>query len=103
MVAVAESIAPGRASDLCETWRVRLFEYCWLRAAAGTYRDFRALLDDALDYAARVHGVSLSPEQRRKLVAAYEQLDPWPDARTALQAMRDSGLQLVTLATIRPR
>src|SRR5262245_14034207 len=34
VTAVAESIVPGRARELCESWRVRLFEYSWLHAAA---------------------------------------------------------------------
>jgi 2-haloacid dehalogenase len=36
---VAEEIAPGKAAALVETWRTRQFEYAFLRAAAGRYRD----------------------------------------------------------------
>ncbi len=102
VVAVAESIAPGRARDLCESWRLRQFEYGWLLTAAGKYRDFHAVTDDALTYAARAHGITLSAEARRVLVGSYERLAPWPDAREALQSMRRAGLRLATLANFTP-
>ena len=37
--------------------------------SAGTYRDFHAVTEDALAYAARAHGINLSAEARRTLVA----------------------------------
>jgi 2-haloacid dehalogenase len=96
--AVAKSIAPGRARELCETWRVRLFEYSWLRTAAGSYRDFHAITEDALGYASRVHGVTLSRDARQTLIGAYERLAPWPDAPSALQTMKSAGLRLAPLS-----
>jgi len=99
VVAVAESIAPpGRARELCESWRVRLFEYCWLRTAAGSYRDFHALTEDALAYAARAHAIDLSAGATRTLVASFERLAPWPDSRAALESMKAAGLRLAPLA-----
>jgi 2-haloacid dehalogenase len=92
-----ESIVPGFSRELCETWRVRLFEYSWIRSVAGAYRDFHALAEDALTYAARAHGVTLSGDARQGLVAAYQRLAPWPDARAALRSMRGAGLRLAPL------
>jgi 2-haloacid dehalogenase len=102
VVAVAEAIVPGRARELCEAWRVRQFEYSWLHTAAGTYRDFHAVTEDALAYAARAQGVNLSPDASRRLVAAYERLAPWPDSRTALETMKAAGLRLTPLANFTP-
>lgn len=102
VVAVAESIVPGRARELCESWRLRQFEYSWLHTSAGTYRDFHAITDDALTYAARAHGITLSGEARRTLVASYERLTPWPDSRDALQSMKRAGLRLAPLANFTP-
>jgi 2-haloacid dehalogenase len=95
---VAKSVVPGRARELCETWRVRLFEYSWLRTAAGNYRDFHAITEDALGYAARVHGVALSLDARQTLLGAYERLTPWPDAPSALQTMKSAGVRLASLS-----
>src|SRR6188768_3055796 len=74
VVTVAETIVPGHARELCESWRVRQFEYTWLHTAAGTYRDFHAITEDALAYAARAHGINLSADASRTLVASYERL-----------------------------
>ena len=102
VVAVAETIAPGRARDLCESWRVRQFEYSWLNTAAGRYRDFHAVTEDALAYAARAHRIELSADARRTLVGSYERLAPWPDSRAALDSMKTAGLRLAPLANFTP-
>lgn len=99
---VAEDVAPGQAADLCREWRVRQFEYAWLRATAGQYRDFEVVTGEALDYAAGARGLSLSAADRRRLVAAYSELAPWPDTRAALAAWRRAGLRLAPLANYSP-
>ncbi len=102
IVAVAESIVPDRAGELCESWRARQFEYTWLRAAAGSYRDFHAVTEDALAYAARTSGIRLSVDASRTLVAAYERMPLWPDSRAALDEMRAAGFLLAPLANFTP-
>ena len=94
---------PGHARELCESWRVRQFEYTWLHTAAGTYRDFHAITEDALAYAARAQGINLSADATRTLVTSYERLAPWPDSRAALESMKRAGLRLAPLGTSRPR
>lgn len=99
---VAEAVAPGQAEALCRDWRVRQFEYAWLRATAGQYRDFEVVTGEALDYAAGARGLSLSAADRRRLVAACSELDPWPDTRAALDRWRRAGLRLAPLANYAP-
>src|SRR5688572_31440966 len=82
--AAARALLPEGANELCETWRSRQFQYSWLRAVAGQYRDFRAVTREALDYAVRARGVTLSEAARESLVDAYSRLEPWPDTRAAL-------------------
>ncbi|MDC0716676.1 haloacid dehalogenase type II [Nannocystis bainbridge] len=98
----AEAVAPGQAAELCRDWRVRQFEYAWLRATADQYRDFEFVTGEALDYAAGARGLSLSAAERRRLVAAYSELTPWPDTRAALDAWRRVGLRLAPLANYSP-
>ncbi len=88
VVTVAQGIVPEHAAELCETWRVRQFEYAWLRVASGQYADFRQISEDALVYAAKTRGLELSPSDRRTLVEAYSRLEPWPDTRAALTAWK---------------
>jgi 2-haloacid dehalogenase len=98
VIALAESTVGPVARELCDAWRVKQFEYCFLRAAAGQYRSFRATTADALDVAARARKVTLSPEQRATLVSAYTKLEPWPDTREVLTSLRSAGLLLAPLA-----
>jgi 2-haloacid dehalogenase len=102
VLSVAESVVPGHARELCESWRSKLFEYSWLHTAAAKYRDFRALAEDALTYAARAHGIQLSAEKHRILVSSYERLTPWADSRVALESMKGAGLRLAPLANFTP-
>jgi 2-haloacid dehalogenase len=102
ILGVAQRFVPAKAAELCEAWRVRQFEYAWLRVAAGRYADFRVVTEEALVWAAQAQGVSLTAEARRAMVDGYSQLDLWPDARDALLAWKAEGLQLAPLANYAP-
>ena len=102
VVRVAQSVVPEQALALCETWRVRQFEYSWLRVVSGRYVDFRSVTADALSYAARMQGLVLSPSQRATLLGAYCKLELWPDARAALSAWKRAGLRLAPLSNYSP-
>jgi 2-haloacid dehalogenase len=100
---LAEEIVPGRAAALCEAWRQRQFQYSWIQTAAGRYVDFRAVTDHALTYAAAAERITLSRSARETLLTAYERLEPWPDTRPSLEALRAAGLTLAPLANYTPR
>lgn len=95
--------AGPEAQALWDQWRVRQFEYSWLRAAAGRYTDFESVTRDALAFAARSRGVALKPQAAERLVEAYSELEPWPDTRGALAAWKQQGLKLAPLANYSPR
>jgi len=78
------------AERMSEIWRTKQLEYSWTLTLAGRYEEFWTLTARALDYAlARVPAVdkALKP----KLMDAYYQLDAFPDARAALQTLKDRG------------
>ena len=102
VVGVAESFAPGSGASLCETWRTRQFQYSWLRAAGGRYEDFEAVTRAALVYASRAHDLRLSETAFGQLVAAYSELEPWPDTREQLEGFRSRGLRMAPLANYSP-
>lgn len=99
---VAERWVAEGAAELCEAWRVRQFEYAWLRAAAGQYVSFRDVTLEALDYAARARRLVLPESAREALVAAYSELELWPDTRSRLAGWRAAGLRLAPLANYSP-
>ena len=78
------------ADRMSEFWRGKQLEYTWTLTLAGHYADFWTLTERALDYSlARVPSVDKALKQ--KLLDAYFQLDAFPDARTALRALKDAG------------
>jgi 2-haloacid dehalogenase len=102
VVGAARGIVGLGADELCEAWRQRQFQYAFLRAAGGQYADFRQVSEDALVFAARARGVALSAAERRRLVDACSELEPWPDTRTRLAAFKDAGLLLAPLSNYSP-
>jgi 2-haloacid dehalogenase len=98
VVALAEQLFPGRGGELSTEWRVRQFEYTWLRVVAGRYADFWQVTGDALAYAAKRLTITLLPSQRDALMNAWRALKAWPDAPPALAALKRSGLRLALLS-----
>jgi 2-haloacid dehalogenase len=82
--------AGPEADRLSEIWRTKQLEYSWILTMAGRYADFWTLTERALDYAlARVPSVDKA--LKSKLLDAYFKLDAFPDARTALHALKAKG------------
>jgi len=99
----ADSFAPGRGQELWNVWKVRQFEYSWLRATSRRYVDFEVVTDQALTYAANELKITLSADAHRQLVNAYTELEPWPDTRAALLAWKKAGMKLAPLANYSPK
>jgi 2-haloacid dehalogenase len=91
--ALAETLFPGKGTELSTDWRTRQFEYQWLRALAGQYVDFWQATDDALGFAATLLHLDLTPDKRQQLMAAYLRLQAWPEVPQALQALKRAGLR----------
>jgi len=95
---LAEELFPGKGADLSNLWRIRQFEYQWLRALAGHYVDFWQATDDALVFSANALKLDLSTPKRTQLMEAYLNLKAWPDVSSALHSLKDSGLRLGMLS-----
>lgn len=93
----------GENPAFATTWKTKLFEYSWLRAASGQYRDFENLAEDALSYSARAHEVVLSDQARAELAGAFTELEAWPDSAAVLEQLRARGVKLAPLANFSPR
>jgi len=98
IAARCEALFPGRGSELAGMWRTRQFEYSWLRTLGGQYADFWRVTEDALVFAAKAMKVSLSPEQRDRLMQCYLELKAWPDVVPALVQLRAAGLRMAFLS-----
>lgn len=98
-----ESAFPGRGAAIAASYRVRLFEYGWLRALGERYQDFWQVSTDALDATAEAEGLVLTPATRASLLEVWGSLPPWPDAVEGIRALSRRGLQLAVLSNWSPR
>jgi len=90
------------AERMSEIWRSKQLEYTWTLTLAGHYADFWTLTERALDFAlARVPAVN--KDLKQKLMDAYFQLDAFPDARDALQALKSKGHRTGILSNGSPK
>ncbi|HEY1735093.1 MAG TPA: haloacid dehalogenase type II [Methylovirgula sp.] len=87
----------AEADRLSDLWRIKQLEYSWVRSLCDAYRDFAALTEDALDFAAARYG-GLSSALRSDLLAAYRKLDAYPEVGSTLAALRDRGARLAILS-----
>lgn len=94
------ALVPDRGRGLAQAWSTKLFGNSWLYTAAGQYATFDDVADNALRYAAESLGLVLSASDRRMLVAAYSDLEAWPDVRPALQKLRDADIRLAFLSNL---
>lgn len=99
----AEEMFPGRGAELNNVWRTRQFEYTWLRTVTGRYVDFWQVSEDALVFAARSLKLDLGQQGRDRLMNAYLNLKPWPDAPHALKTLRAAGIRLALLSNFTRR
>jgi 2-haloacid dehalogenase len=81
--------APGNPEELADGWRARYAPI--LVEVIGGSRPW-ALLDElhlvTLDDLLAEHGIELPLATRTELVRAWHRLDPWPDVREGLEALR---------------
>jgi 2-haloacid dehalogenase len=98
--ALAEQLFPGKGAEFSNLWRVRQFEYTWLRTLTGRYVDFWKVTDGALSYAAASAKVELTTEKRERLMQAYLSLKAYPDVMPALRVLHGAGIRLAFLSNM---
>ncbi len=101
--ALAEQLFPGKGTELSNAWRIRQFEYQWLRALSKHYADFWQATEDALVFAAKMLRLDLTPEKRKQLMEAYLGLKAWPDVLPALTSLKNAGIRLAILSNFTPK
>jgi 2-haloacid dehalogenase len=100
--ALAEELFPGRGAELSNAWRIRQFEYTWLRTIAQRYRDFLGVIDDALVFAGHSLNLDIPDEKRKALVDGYLHMNAWPDVAPVLSKLTQAGIRLAFLNNFTP-
>jgi 2-haloacid dehalogenase len=97
---LVERLFPGRGAELSLAWRVRQFEYTWLRASAHRYADFQKVTEQALVYAAAALKIELTAAHRDRLLDGFLHLKAYADVPAALRSMKAAGLALGFLSNM---
>lgn len=86
-----------QAATVSAVWRQKQLEYTWLRSLMDEYADFERVVDDSLQYALREVG-SDDPVLRDELLAAYQQLECFPEVPAVLEHLKNRGLGIAILS-----
>ena len=90
-----------KAEDISKLWRQKQLEYTWLRSLMGVHADFWHVTGDALDYALESFGVS-EAGLKDEIMALYLKIDPYPEVKEALQAVKSRNLRTAILSNGSP-
>lgn len=93
---LAEEIFPGHGARLSQLWRQKQLEYTWQRSLMGRYEDFSVVTRDSLDYACRALDLERTPGDVKRLTDAYRRLEPYPEARAALEMLLPRRLAILS-------
>lgn len=87
---------PGKGTALSQLWRSKQLEYTWLRSLMGRYADFASVTRAAVRFACRTLGLPLSEATEAALMDEYLRLAPYPEVRTALEALGGRRLAILS-------
>lgn len=79
----------GDLEALSQLWRQKQLEFTWLLALMDRYQDFRQITEAALRTALAQLHMEASESQVRRLLDAYSTPAVFPDAKVALDALRE--------------
>jgi 2-haloacid dehalogenase len=92
----AEAIGPD-ASALSEMWRTKQLEYSWVLGLMGRHVAFWSLTEQALDHALARYP-SVDRALRPALLAAYRDLDAYPEVPGTLRGLMAAGWRTAILS-----
>lgn len=93
---VTEGAFPGKGALITQVWRLKQLEYTWLRSLMPSYLSFWDLSKDALVYTLNATGLEARPEMVEGIMAKYLDLEPYPDAVDALEALKGRPLAILS-------
>lgn len=93
---ITEDAFPGYGEIITQVWRIKQLEYTWLRSLMRRYQDFAAITRDSLAYSLRVLGLAYESETFERVIEKYLHLDLYPDATSALTALKPRKLAILS-------
>ncbi|MSQ19107.1 MAG: haloacid dehalogenase type II [Betaproteobacteria bacterium] len=96
VIAQCNAVWTERGQAVSQLWRAKQLEWTWQRSLMGRYVDFRELTLAALRYTTEALKLPCSDDTALRLLKAYEHLEPFPEARDALEALRPVTMAILS-------
>jgi 2-haloacid dehalogenase len=93
---VTEDAFPGYGEIITQVWRIKQLEYTWLRSLMDRYEDFAAVTRQSLTYTLRALGLTYPQDAFDAIIDKYLHLDLYGDALSALTALQDRKLAILS-------
>ena len=93
---VTEQAFPGYGDIITQIWRIKQLEYTWFRSLMQRYEDFSVVTRDSLAYTLRVLGLAPDAAAFDRIMDKYLHLDLYPDALSALAALKGRKLAILS-------
>ena len=97
---VTDAAFPGHGDFITQVWRLKQLEYTWLRSMMGQYEDFWQVTRESLAFTLAALGLRADAALFGRIAEEYNNLDLYPDARAALEAL--SGYRLAIFSNGSP-
>jgi 2-haloacid dehalogenase len=96
VASVTDRTYPGYGEVITQVWRMKQLEYTWLRSLMQRYEDFSVVTRESLSYALDALGLAHDPATLASILDKYLHLDPYPDARATLEALKGHKLAILS-------
>ncbi|HUZ70795.1 MAG TPA: haloacid dehalogenase type II [Candidatus Saccharimonadales bacterium] len=93
----ARLTAAGAGDRALELWFTRFLRDGFALAASGTYKPFPEVAVSSLTSVLRASGIEPNERLVAHILEALSELEPYPDARPALEYLFDRGVRAMTL------
>lgn len=100
ILALSKALYPEHGDTFGKTWFNKIFAYTWLRTNGDHYKNFYAVLEDALKYTATKLKVELPADKHGQLMDVWLHLKPWPDVTDALKIFKEKNIRLAFLSNL---
>jgi len=97
---LSKTLFPEQGNALAKLWFSKIFGYTWLRTVGVHYKNFYAVIEDALIFSAESLKLDLPPKKQKQLMDIWLNLKVWPDVKPALQKFKKNNIRLGFLSNL---
>ncbi len=94
VTARAETLCPGKGTEISTIWRQKQVEYSWLRTMSNRYKSFWEITQDALVFALTRLEIEIRPDLVAALMAQYLKLTAFEENKGVLTRLKQEGYRL---------